>query len=241
MRLGLRLVLLALLIGAAAGFFFPEVVGFRLTNSELRLATKRVLDWTRLSNPDTRWSSQSQRRLERGGPRLQELLAEYDSTLIRWAAGDTLRVWIQRSGLVGGDARNIQLAEAALRDWIGIGMPLVLQRVDVVDSSNVRIRWVERLPDRRLGVTHVVFNDVLGMESAELRIALRDHRGHAVDADQLAAVLLHEAGHLLGLGHTADETSIMHPSSTAPRLSLSDRETVLLLYALPLGRVTVDH
>jgi predicted Zn-dependent protease len=51
----------------------------------------------------------------------------------------------------------------------------------------------------------------------------------------MCAMALHEIGHLLGLDHTADSSSIMAPRVRVRELSDADRATVRLLYALPAG------
>ena len=58
------------------------------------------------------------------------------------------------------------------------------------------------------------------------------------NAEQFYAVALHEAGHVLGLGHTTDETSVMHPTALNSVLNSND---ILELKALYGERVDLDQ
>src|SRR5256885_625457 len=69
------------------------------------------------------------------------------------------------------------------------------------------------------------------------RAAVRRHQGEVLDEEAMRAMALHEIGHLLGLDHTQDATSIMAPKVRVRDLSAADRATVRLLYSLPPGPV----
>ena len=47
----------------------------------------------------------------------------------------------------------------------------------------------------------------------------------------------YEIGHLLGLDHTLDASSVMAPKVRVRSLSVADRETARLLYKLPAGSI----
>jgi hypothetical protein len=58
------------------------------------------------------------------------------------------------------------------------------------------------------------------------------------DANQFFAVALHEAGHVLGLGHTTDTTSAMHPTALNEVLNADDIAELKLLYG---ERIELDE
>ena len=80
-------------------------------------------------------------------------------------------------------------------------------------------------------------NDRGWIVAAGIKLARHQPDGRVLDDRSLAAIARHEVGHLLGLDHTADETSIMAPRVRVFELSEADRRTVRLVYDLPPGRM----
>ena len=59
---------------------------------------------------------------------------------------------------------------------------------------------------------------------------LFNSKAEFVDADQFYAVALHEAGHILGLEHSDDINSVMHPTALNTEFSSEDIEEIRSLY-----------
>ena len=70
-------------------------------------------------------------------------------------------------------------------------------------------------------------------------------RGHFVtqclngklDRPAALMVAVHEAGHALGLAHSADSRDVMFATPRTSALSDRDRRTIELIYGLPAGSV----
>ncbi len=72
---------------------------------------------------------------------------------------------------------------------------------------------------------------------AQCEVALHQPDGRALGPESVAAITRHEVGHLLGLDHTRDRTSIMSAQVHVAELSEADRRTARLVYDLPPGKL----
>ena len=112
----------------------------------------------------------------------------------------------------------------------------------VVDSAgaDVQIIWVERFPPedgQRVGATKRT-NDRSGwLVAAEISIAVHDSTGETIPPSDLSAIVRHEAGHALGLGHSKDPHTKMFPVEITHEITPADRATLRLLYGLAPGSV----
>jgi hypothetical protein len=181
--------------------------------------------------------------LNRSRTYIDALLRQQDSTLRRWplTTNRPIRVWIAdpeqtRGGMVGGR----RFVRQAFDEWTMAGIPVRFAMVGDSAAADVAVVWRERLDDRRVGVTAMH-----GANGFYIRgtIYLATHRpnGAPLRPEHIASTVLHEVGHLLGLGHAQDTASVMFPEMgdeiRARRVSASDRETLQLLYRLPVGRI----
>ena len=177
---------------------------------------------------------------EQGSTFIEEVLAQNDSVVRRWASSPRVpvRVWIQQP-LAPADVRPryVDLVLQALDTWSSAGgVTLRFARIDDSASAAVHVIWTMRFPDNRIGLTRIdAVNDTI--RTSRITIATERTDGVPLREGDVARCALHEVGHLLGLAHTTDPSSIMAPESAQPVLSPRDRATIRLLYALPVGSI----
>ena len=178
--------------------------------------------------------------LERRGSStyLPELLAARGGINHRWRErpGERMRVWVQdidpdRPAL----ARRI--VADAFTDWTDSGIPVAFTIVLDSARAEVLVTWVERFEEELTGVTHWSTDPGEWIIAARIELARRQPNGATLDSAGLASIARHEVGHLLGLDHVDDLTSIMSARIRVSDLSEADRRTIRLVYDLPAGRL----
>lgn len=173
-----------------------------------------------------------------GATYIDEVLAQNDSTVRHWAALAPAPVWVQvPAALPGYQASYGDLVRRALDTWSAAeGIPVRFATSGDSAGAPIRVVFTTRLPDNRIGLTRIdAVNDTI--RTGTITIATQRSDGSPLAEGDVARCALHEVGHLLGLAHTADATSIMAAESSQPRLSPRDRATARLLYALPVGSI----
>ena len=178
---------------------------------------------------------------ERGaGTYIGEMLAQRDSALARWhdLNGVPLKVWIQpESGVDEWRAEYAMSVRDAFLAWDELELPVRFAFVADSGAADVHITFIDHFEEPISGRTKWARDDDWWIVDADIVLAVHHRSGRTLDDEAMKAMALHEAGHLLGLDHTEDQTSIMAPRVRVRSLSEADRATVRLLYTLPPGGV----
>ena len=174
------------------------------------------------------------------GTYIGELLRARDSAVVRWPdrVERPLTVWVSDANSVA-DWRPTYLARvaAAFTDWTRTGVPMRFRFVQDSGAAEVHVAWTDRFSEPISGRTVWSHDEHWWMTKANITIALHHNDGTPLDDDQVHAIALHEVGHLLGLDHTTDPTSVMAARVRVRELSGPDQATARLVYALPAGHL----
>ena len=172
------------------------------------------------------------------GTFISDVIIAHDSALARWPDRlvNPLRVWIQQgSWLSDWSDERAEIVRAAFTEWSETGLPLSFTFVLDSATADVHVTWTDHFNETISGKTLWAHNDSWWIVDASIQLAVHHRDGTALDLDATRAIALHEVGHLIGLDHTRDTTSIMTPRVRVKQLSTADRSTAYLLYSLPPG------
>jgi Matrixin len=169
-----------------------------------------------------------------------EVLLAHDSSLARWAErrSDPLRIWIQPMARIEHwSPVLLPLVRDAFLEWGESGIPINFTFVLDSASANVHVTWVDRFREPISGKTLWTHDENWYILQANVMLAVHHQGGEPLDRAATKAIALHEVGHMLGLDHTRDTTSIMAPRVRVKELSGADRATAQLLYSLTPGKL----
>jgi hypothetical protein len=178
---------------------------------------------------------------ERGeGTYIHEMLAERDSALARWPdlQGVPLTIWIEpMSGVSDWRPEYVTRVRDAFLAWDALHLPVRFAFTADSATADVHVSFVDHFDEPISGRTKWARDDDWWIIDADIVLAVHHRSGTSLDEEAMKAMALHEVGHLLGLDHTEDATSIMAPRVRVRSLSAADRATVRLLYTLPPGGI----
>lgn len=169
---------------------------------------------------------------------LPAMLAQGDSALRRWQerVADPIRVYLPEPTVRGYSVAMAHAVRNAFARWERVGdIPVSFLFVRDSSGAEVRVRWIEAFDTERAGQADIVWNQRGWVLNGTLTLATHTHRGASLSPDAVNTVAVHEIGHLLGLGHSDDPRDVMFPTTEVHDLTLRDRRTAQLLYALPPG------
>jgi hypothetical protein len=173
------------------------------------------------------------------GTYIDQVLLDRDSTLERWSPRVTtpLKVWIDSSDVLSGvQAGFPQAVRTAFKDWAGTGIPLRVQYVNTPGAADIRVRWIEHL-NHKTGSTTWRTDRGGWMLAGDITLATHISDGQPLDARGMRAIALHETGHALGLSHSKDPGDVMAPLVHVDAISVTDRNTIQLIYSTTAGPV----
>ncbi len=184
-----------------------------------------------------RLAARRQLTAEAGQTYLDSLVLNTDSVVRRWPdrRGTPLRVCIVDGDTDDWSPRMGGFVRDALDRWEHAGIAVRFTVVADTASADITVRWLDHFDIDRAGQTDLTWDQTGRVRKAAVSLALRTTTGLVIPDPALLAVAVHEAGHALGLPHSADSLDVMFPATRTGELSARDRRTASVLYQLPTG------
>jgi predicted Zn-dependent protease len=175
------------------------------------------------------------------GSYLDAMLAEDGGTVYRWRTSETpIRVWVQPYSTARGFSPDfVSPARRGFTAWNDLMLGVHFEVVDDSTAADVHVTWSAGLArysytnGQRVGVTYRVTSQAGWIVLAHVVLST------ARDIYTVQNAARHEAGHVLGLGHSPVMDDIMAAATEGRQYKITDADarTVTLLYQLPAGQL----
>ena len=170
------------------------------------------------------------------GTYLRAMLTEDGDIVTRWRERvDPIGVWVQpQSQEAGFSAELISPTHRAFTAWNEVGLPVTFAIVDDSTAADVHVTWSAKMPEAmQIGTTFRMTGGAGWIAFAHVVLST------SYDIYTVQNAARHEAGHVLGLGHSPEMRDIMAASTEGRQVQLTDadRATAAWLYRLPAGKV----
>jgi predicted Zn-dependent protease len=170
------------------------------------------------------------------GTYVRAMLAEDDHIVTRWhQSNEPIRVWVQpQSSEAGFTADLVAPTRRAFSAWNEVGLGVAFEMVDDSTAADVHVTWRQQMNEaRQIGTTFRMTGGRGWIAFAHVVLST------AYDIYAVQNAARHEAGHVLGLGHSPDVQDIMAAATEGKQYMITDadKNTARLLYSLPPGKV----